>query len=113
MAKIYCFDLDGTLCHTVNGDYEESIPRYDRIRKVNLLYQDGNRIIVDTARGSETGLDWFAVTKDQLDRWGVLYHSLRCGTKIAADYYVDDKAIVDHEFFGNADGQMGLRLEID
>ena len=113
MANTYCFDLDGTLCHTIQGDYEESVPLFDRIRKVNQLYQEGNRIIVDTARGSETGLDWFTVTKDQLDRWGVMYHVLRTGTKMAADYYIDDKAIVDHEFFGTVAGQMALRLEID
>jgi hypothetical protein len=113
MANIYCFDLDGTLCHTTNGDYEESIPHYDRIRKVNKLHKAGHRIIVDTARGSETGLDWFAITKDQLDRWGVLYHVLRVGTKIAADFYIDDKAIVDNEFFKYVDGQMQLGFEIE
>lgn len=113
MANTYCFDLDGTLCHTIEGDYEESIPHYDRIRKVNKLYKAGHRIIVDTARGSETGLDWFVVTKDQLDRWGVLYHTLRVGTKMAADFYIDDKAIVDTEFFKDIDGQMRLGLEIE
>ena len=113
MANTYCFDLDGTLCHTVDGDYEESIPHFDRIRRVNQLHSAGHRIVIDTARGSLTGLDWFNITKDQLDRWGVRYHALRVGTKIAADYYIDDKAIVDGEFFKSADKQMHLKLEID
>lgn len=109
--NIYCFDLDGTLCHTIKGDYEESIPHYDRIAKVNKLYDAGHRILVDTARGSETGLDWFSVTKDQLDRWGVKYHALRVGRKFAADFYIDDKGISDKDFFKNEDKQMSFALE--
>jgi hypothetical protein len=109
--KVYCFDLDGTLCHTIDGDYEESIPHYDRISKVNKLHEAGHRILIDTARGSLTGLDWFHVTKNQLDRWGVCYDALRVGTKYAADFYIDDKSISDTDFFKNEDKQLTLALE--
>ena len=110
MTYTYCFDLDNTLCHTMEGDYEESVPYYPRINKVNKLYDSGNRIVIDTARGSVTGIDWFMITKDQLDRWGLKYHALRVGTKMAADFYIDDKAISDKEFFNNSDNQMLLSL---
>lgn len=102
MNLIYCFDLDGTLCTTVsNGKYEEADPLYDRIADVNKLYDSGHTIIIDTARGSETGIDWYEVTTDQLSVWGVKYHKLRVGVKIAADYYIDDKGENASNFFIN------------
>lgn len=96
---IYCFDLDNTLCITVDGDYENSTPIQDRIDKVNKLHSEGNRIIIDTARGSVTGIDWFDLTKDQLDKWGLSYDELRVGIKKYADVYVDDKGMSDTTFF--------------
>ena len=27
-------DIDGTVCHTENSDYENSIPRYNQIEKI-------------------------------------------------------------------------------
>ena len=74
---IYCFDLDGTLCNTKDGDYEKSLPLHDRIKKVNELYVEGHYIIIETARGSITGIDWFELTKRQINEWGVKYHELR------------------------------------
>ena len=112
--KTYCFDLDETLCHTVDGDYVESVPYYERIKLVNKLYDTGHRILIDTARGSESGLDWFKLTENQLEEWGVKYHRLRVGTKFAADHYIDDKGITDTTFFpkGSKDHQMRLDIEI-
>ena len=100
---IYCFDLDGTLCELPDtcdaGEYNKSYPLDDRIHKVNNLYDQGNTIIIETARGSVTGKDWKSITKDQLNNWGVKYHTLRTGIKHAADHYVDDKAINASDFF--------------
>ena len=96
---VYCFDLDGTLCDTVGADYENSTPKASRISIVNQLYDDGNTIVIETARGSTTGINWLGLTKNQLDGWGVRYHKLRVGTKFYADFYVDDKALKDTEFF--------------
>tara|TARA_Y100001938_G_C8021672_1_gene395657 strand:+ start:178 stop:510 length:333 start_codon:yes stop_codon:yes gene_type:complete len=100
---IYCFDLDGTLCKLPDsydaGEYDKSYPMVDRIDKVNTLYDKGNKIIIETARGSVSGKDWHQVTEDQLKNWGVKYHVLRTGTKHAADHYVDDKAINASDFF--------------
>jgi hypothetical protein len=96
---IYCFDLDGTLCTNTNGDYSNANPFIDRINKVNDLYNMGNRIIINTARGSSTGIDWYEITENQLQLWGVKYHQLFVGKKIEADLFIDDKAISDKDFF--------------
>ena len=96
---IYCFDLDGTLCDTIDGNYKESSPYYNRISRVNNLYNEGHHIIIETARGSVTGIDWFDLTESQLKEWGVKYHELRTGIKKYADFYVDDKGIKDIDFF--------------
>ena len=81
------------MCNTIDGDYGAT-PFEDRIAKVNKLYDDGHEIIVETARGSVTGIDWLSLTKYQLETWGVKYHEVRAGVKFYADYYVDDKAIL-------------------
>lgn len=97
MVKVYCFDLDNTLCETNNLDYGQSIPIYKNIKKVNQLYADGNYIKIFTARGSETGIDWKEPTLFQLKLWGINFHELILG-KPAADYYIDDKAINVQDF---------------
>ena len=96
---IYCFDLDSTLCNTENGDYSTSVPIVDRIREVNKLFDEDHTIIIDTARGSVSKIDWLDITKKQLEGWGLKYHQLRVGVKAFADVYVDDKAITDKDFF--------------
>lgn len=97
--KTYCFDLDGTLCTNTEGDYETSTPFVERINVVNKLYDDGNTILIDTARGATTKIDWYDVTKKQLDLWGVKYSILRVGIKLNADIFIDDKGINDKLFF--------------
>jgi hypothetical protein len=96
---IYCFDLDGTICDTIGGDYESATPFNDRVNIVNSLYDEGHHIIIETARGSVTGLDWTELTERQLRGWGVKYTELRAGVKFYADFYIDDKAINADEFF--------------
>lgn len=90
----YCFDLDGTLCtQTEGGKYADAMPYQKAIEAVNELYDSGHTIIVDTARGSTSKIDWTEITRNQLKEWGLKYHMLRVGQKIHADVFVDDKAI--------------------
>ena len=102
---IYQFDLDNTLCETESKDgqidYMGAPPFMDRIAMVNKLYDDGHTIYIETARGSGSGKDWYAKTKEQLDGWGLKYHKLRTGVKFPADVFVDDKGISDKDFFSN------------
>lgn len=91
---IYCFDIDGTLCHTVSdGNYRNAVPIEKAIQEVNRLYDDGNTIVLFTARGASSGIDWEDVTKEQISRWGLRHHRLICRGKPTFDVLVDDKAI--------------------
>lgn len=62
------------------------------IDAVNRLHARGFRIVLFTARGSATGIDWEERTRRQLDGWKVRYDELVFG-KPAADFYVDDRMI--------------------
>ncbi len=88
----YCFDIDGTICTQDGEEYEDAQPKQDIINYLNKLHAAGNTIILYTARGVTTGVDWNNLTRKQLIRWGVNYDSLHFG-KPAADVYVDDKAV--------------------
>ena len=96
---IYCFDLDGTLCSTLDESYKDAEPYMDRIGYVNGLFEKGHTVIIETARGTMTGKDWLCITKDQLNGWGLKYTQLRTGIKVAADVYVDDKCVNSKNFF--------------
>ena len=72
-------------------DYSKVEPFSDRISIVNQLYDEGNRIILFTARGSATGIDWKDLTEKQVMDWGLKHHELRFG-KPHADVFIDDRA---------------------
>lgn len=91
-------DIDETILMTQNMDYENSQPMYDRIEKINKLYEEGNTIIYWTARGTGSGKDWSDVTKKQFERFKVKYHDLKFGKPIY-DLFVDDKNINSEDFF--------------
>ena len=95
---IYCFDIDGTICSLTDGNYADATPYLRRIETVNRLYDEGNKIIFFTARGSTTGIDWTDVTSAQLKEWGAKYHELHLG-KPHYDIYVGDKAFNDKAYF--------------
>jgi hypothetical protein len=101
---IYVFDLDGTLCHTVGREYQKATPRPERIAHVNDLFDAGHTILIDSARGSKTGIDWLPLTRRQLADWGVKHHDVRTGVKWYADIYVDDRGYRDTAFFQDPDG---------
>tara|TARA_Y100000768_G_scaffold253538_1_gene192631 strand:+ start:563 stop:871 length:309 start_codon:yes stop_codon:yes gene_type:complete len=100
MNKTYCFDLDGTLCTLTDGMYEKAQPIIDRIQKVNKLYDEKNTIIINTARGFVTNINWEEVTKKQLSDWNVKYNYLYFN-KPAADFYIDDKALEIENWLGD------------
>jgi len=111
--KIYCFDIDGTICTNTWGKYEQAEPMVHRIIQVNKLFDEGHYIIYMTARGASkwdpsfgvSGSDidveynnMFNLTENQLKSWGCKYQELRLG-KPNADYYIDDRAVTDGHFF--------------
>lgn len=95
----YCFDIDGTICDTPNNekgkpDYPNAKPIPYMIDRVNQLYDEGNYIILMTARGRGSGIDQSEITKMQLSKWGLKYHELEpMFHKPNADLFIDDKGI--------------------
>tara|TARA_R100000805_G_C3586925_1_gene89505 strand:+ start:663 stop:956 length:294 start_codon:yes stop_codon:yes gene_type:complete len=86
-------DIDGTICHNENSDYPNSQPRYDQIKKINKLYDEGHTIIYWTARGGSTGLDWKSLTREQLAEWGCKFTKIEEDQKKPSyDLYVCDKS---------------------
>ena len=91
---IYCFDIDGTLCHIVSdGNYANAVPMTKAISEVNRLHDCGHKIVLFTARGASTGIDWRKVTENQLMSWDIKYDELITDRKPTCDVFVDDKAI--------------------
>lgn len=82
------------------------MPLKKRIARVNELFDQGNHIVIFTARGMDSTdndpvlakLKWEKFTQDQLQTWGVKYHKLFLG-KPAGNIYVDDRGISDLDFF--------------
>ena len=94
----YCFDLDGTICNTQikddKPDYLDSNPIPFMVEQVNQLYDEGQNVIIMTARGRGSGKNWTDWTTKQLDMWGVKYHELEpMFHKPTADLFIDDKGI--------------------
>ncbi len=102
----YVFDIDGTICTISNGNYESAKPLQERINVVNKLYDEGHTIIFQTARGMGRTNDnqlsayalFYDITRQQLNNWGVKYHTLFLG-KPSGDIYIDDKGLGDVYFF--------------
>lgn len=105
--KTIAFDLDDVICsrsteyeHLGIDKYNYCFPDNDIIKLINSLYEDGHRIIVYTARGMSQckgNVDkiyelLYDKTVNDLNSWGVKYHSLVMG-KIHYDILIDDKCI--------------------
>jgi CMP-N,N'-diacetyllegionaminic acid synthase len=102
-AMTFCFDIDGVVATLVPGnDYNLAQPHSDIVEVIKRLYDAGHRIILNTARGGMTGIDWSEVTRKQLADWGVTYHELSF-KKPAADFYIDDRAVDLTELFRSTD----------
>ena len=93
-----CFDLDNVICITKGTNYKRAKPNFKTIRLINNAYELGAEIIIFTGRfygkcngnlnkikRTDNGL-----SKRQLKKWGLKYHSLLFG-KPAFDVYIDDK----------------------
>ena len=90
---IVFIDIDETIAETPDSrDYSLSMPITENIKKANKYYEDGHTVVYWTARGTGSGIDWYDITKQQLDSWGVKYHDLRLGKPIY-DLFIDDKAM--------------------
>ena len=107
----YVVDIDGTICFPGTSEerrYTHATPRWDRIRAINKLYDEGNYVVYLTARGMGrhknsrmlSHKEFYEFTYDQLKKWGCKFHELHMG-KPSGDYYIDDKGVHSDDFFGN------------
>ncbi len=86
--KLYAVDLDGVLCTEVKHWLgEKPLPIIENIKKVNKLFDEGNTIIIYTARLEEDR----DITTYWLNSNRVKYTALVLN-KLRADVYVDDKS---------------------
>ena len=76
--QVIFVDIDETICDTPDNPrrYEESKPRLEEIEKINSLYDQGNKIVYWTARGSGSGIDWYDLEKTTI-RVGCKRYDLR------------------------------------
>ena len=91
--KIYV-DIDETICFydgVERRGYKNAIPNMENIKKINKLYDNGNYIKYYTGRGSVSKIDYYDLTKKQLDLWGCKYHELSTGEKPDYDLLICDK----------------------
>tara|TARA_Y100000356_G_C11056104_1_gene181335 strand:+ start:22 stop:342 length:321 start_codon:yes stop_codon:yes gene_type:complete len=86
-------DIDETICFYdgVERRYKNAIPNYKNISKINKLYDEGNHIKYWTGRGTVSKIDYYEVTKKQLNNWGCKYHELSVGEKPDYDLLICDK----------------------
>ena len=91
--QTFVYDIDGVVAQFREDlKYESAVPNQHMIDIINYLYERGNYIVLFTARGYKTGIDWRSTTTEQMNLWGVKYHELKFG-KPSADFYIDDKMI--------------------
>ncbi len=84
-------DIDNTICKTLGMDYENSKPIFKHIKKINKLFDEGNKITYWTARGSVSKINHYELTHKQLLNWGCKFHSLSVGEKPPYDILICDK----------------------
>jgi CMP-N,N'-diacetyllegionaminic acid synthase len=105
--KTIAFDLDDVICSRPNGyehlgpnKYDYCEPDQSVIDLVNSLYEEGNKIVIYTARGmsqykGNVALiysELYSKTIHQLNDWGLNYNQLVMG-KIHYDLLIDDKVL--------------------
>lgn len=106
--KRLIMDLDDTICHTVNGDYTNSIPVVPVIEKMREYQKMGFTIVVNTSRNMRTyegnvgKINAFTLPTivQWLDKHAVPYDELMVGKPWCGmeGFYVDDKAVRPSEF---------------
>ena len=106
--KVIIVDIDGTICEQI-GDpgkssdaqgLENAKPFTERIKYLNLLYDEGHFIHYWSSRGCWTGEELLERTRQQLDSWGVKYNDVAV-FKPFYDVWIDDKSVrVAHDTEG-------------
>jgi len=118
--KRFCFDLDNTLVTypRIPGDYASVEPIKKTIEYLRFLKNQGNYIIIYTARRMKTHkgnigcilADVGKITLDTLERFNIPYDEVFFG-KPHADFYIDDLAVNAFHQIDKAIGFIDSRNE--
>ena len=107
-------DIDGKMNNSIldiKGDVKvvhemvRLLKQYVKPHRMRKIYVSGfNRCFVDLLKPYNLPINFGFTTENnftvnQLKSWGVKFHTVRTGTKIGADIFVDDKGIQDKRFF--------------
>lgn len=98
--KIFIFDIDNTICHTVNRNYSAAKPNKRVIKIINSLKKKGHIIKLFTSRYMGRHNDniklvkkkYYKKTLDQIKKWNVNFDVLIMG-KPSYDFFIDDKSL--------------------
>lgn len=106
--KRLIFDIDDTICTTINGDYENSKPIWPVIEKLKQYKAEGFEICFSTSRNMRTyegnsgkiAANTLPIIINWLEKHDVPYDEIYiakpwCGFD---GFYIDDKAIRPDEF---------------
>jgi len=98
LSMIIRVDIDNTICKTPGSDYKNAVPNYNRITRINNLYDSGHIIIYWTSRGIKEKKNLRPLTLKQLEDWGCKYHKLDM-EKPLFDLLIDDNTLNANEYF--------------
>lgn len=94
-------DLDGTICpiKELGQSYADLLPLPEAVEKITKLKEEGNYIIIQTARNMATQQSNLGkviknvgkITLDWLEKYNIEYDEIYFG-KPNADIYIDDRA---------------------
>ena len=101
--KRIVFDLDNTLCVTVDRDYANAAPRQEVIGRLRTLRGEGYEIVISTSRNVNTfagnvgkiNAQTLPLILDWLQRHDVPYDEVYVGKPWCGEhgFYVDDRAV--------------------
>lgn len=106
--KRLIFDLDDTICSTVNQDYANSIPNKNLIAKLREYKENGFEIIINTSRNMRTfegnegkiNKHTLPIIISWLEKHDIPYDEIYVGKPWCGfeGFYIDDKSIRPNEF---------------
>jgi capsule biosynthesis phosphatase len=106
--KRLVFDLDNTICSTEKGDYVNSIPNLELIKKMREYREDGYEIVIASSRNMRTyegnvgkiNANTLPIIINWLEKHSVPYDEIYMGKPWCGfeGFYIDDRSIRPREF---------------
>jgi capsule biosynthesis phosphatase len=115
-------DLDGTLCHSKDGNYDKAIPVLEIINKLREYKKNNFEIIINTSRNVRTykgnlgkiNANTLPIILDWLDRHKVPYDEVYVGKPWCGfdGFYIDDRAVRPNEFINMSYNEIDTMLGV-